>query len=63
MIAEQLDSLRVCCDKPKLYLIVYDGGPTPDLPIHVCTDCFENKPKFQRFIKKKILLHDSEIPF
>lgn len=63
MTAEQLDPLRVCCDKPKLYFIVYDGGSTPDLPIHVCKDCFENKPQFQQFIKKKTLLQNPESYF
>lgn len=60
MTAEQLEHLRVCCNKQKLYLIVYDGGPTPDLPIRVCKDCFESNPRFQQFIKKKTLLQNPE---
>ena len=53
MNKQSLEPLRVCCKKDKMFLIVYDGGPTPDLPILVCKSCYDNFPIFQKFVKSK----------
>ena len=53
MKSYNLDQLRKCCENQKVFFIVYDGGPTPDLPVLVCKSCFEKFPIFQKFIKSK----------
>ncbi len=60
MSVTELDELRECCTNEKMYLIIYDGAITPDLPILVCKACFENNPIFQRFIKQKTLLQKTK---
>lgn len=51
-----LEQLRECCNKEKLFLIIYDGGDTPDLPVLVCSSCYKTRFIFQEFIKHKKLL-------
>ncbi|MDE1726267.1 MAG: hypothetical protein KGH89_03270 [Thaumarchaeota archaeon] len=59
MQPSNLDKLRKCCENQKTYLIVYDGGPTPDLPVLVCQSCYDSFPVFQKFIKSKQFVEDS----
>lgn len=59
MDTSNLEQLRECCKNEKMYLVIYDGGTAPDLPILVCKNCFENDPAFQQFIKKKTLLSET----
>lgn len=53
MESTNVDQVRQCCGKQKDFLIIYDGGTTPDLPVLVCKSCFDNLPVFQKFIKSK----------
>jgi len=56
-----LEKTRQCCKNPSLFLILFDGAGTPDLPIHVCKDC-SKKPLFQKFVKIRISINpDSNI--
>ena len=47
-----LEKTRQCCQNPSIFLILFDGGDTPDLPIRICRGCSQ-KPLFQKFIKSK----------
>lgn len=56
-----LEGLRECCQNEKIYLVIYDGGPTSDLPILVCQSCFETRRVFQKFIKEKMILTETDL--
>lgn len=57
-MSTNLHLLRKCCNSPKSYLIIYDGADTPDLPVLVCIDCYQDNT-FQKFIKKIVEITDS----
>jgi len=61
MMVTSLEKTRGCCKNPPIFLILFDGAGTPDLPIRVCKSCSE-KPLFQKFIKTRISInHDSDV--
>jgi hypothetical protein len=59
MESSNLEQIRKCCENKKDFLVIYDGGPTPDLPVLVCESCFDKVSVFQKFIKSKQLVTDS----
>jgi predicted PolB exonuclease-like 3'-5' exonuclease len=59
MQSSNLNQIRKCCENKEDFLITYDGGSTPDLPVLVCKTCFDNFPIFQKFIKFKQLVKDT----
>jgi len=55
-----LEKTRQCCKNPSIFLILFDGAGTSDLPILVCKSCSQ-KPLFQKFVKTRISInHDSD---
>ena len=53
-----LEKTRHCCKNRKIFLILFDGAGTADLPILVCKDCSQ-KPLFQKFVKIKVSINSN----
>jgi len=56
-----LEKTRQCCKNPSIFLILFDGADTADLPIRVCESC-SKKHLFHKFVKTRISInHNSDV--
>ena len=53
---DTLEKIRQCCNNPKLFLFLFNGAGTADLPIMICKRCSQ-KPLFQKFTKLRISIN------